>query len=142
MRLASRCGAGTGKRGKRTSVRSCRSMNRPAKPKRYFIEEHANDLLVVSASGDWHQAVPKGMVGVSATIQGSREPGSKQRHFLVSKAEYDTRTNNPGGIFVIDQPVISLGPRTGGRVMTHAEYMAEYQLMRDATVDQCRKLDY
>jgi hypothetical protein len=39
---------------------------------------------------------------LSATSRGSREPGSKQQHFLVSKAEYDTRTNNPGGIFVID----------------------------------------
>ena len=67
-----------------------------------FIEEHANDLLVISASGDWHRAVPKGMVGVTATIQGSREPGSKHRHFLVSKAEYDTRQSNPGGMFVID----------------------------------------
>ena len=74
----------------------------PCKAQALFIEEHANDLLVVSASGDWHQAVPKGMVGVTATVQGSREPGSKQQHFLVSKDEYDTREKNPGGIFVID----------------------------------------
>jgi hypothetical protein len=74
----------------------------PCKAQALFIEEHANDLLVISASGDWHQAVPKGMVGVTATIQGSREPGSKQRHFLVGKVEYDTRDKNPGGIFVID----------------------------------------
>jgi hypothetical protein len=67
-----------------------------------FIEEHANDLLVISASGDWHQAVPMRMVGVTATVKGSREPGSKQRHFLVSKDEYHTREKNPGGIFVID----------------------------------------
>ena len=80
----------------------CHSMNLPAKRRRLFIEEHANDLLVISASGDWHRAVPKGMVGVTATIQGSREPGSKHRHFLVSKDEYDTRQSNPGGIFVID----------------------------------------
>jgi hypothetical protein len=72
------------------------------KAQAHFIQEHANDLLVVSASGDWHRAVPKGMVGVSATVQGSREPGTKQQHFLVSKSEYDTRTNNPGGMFVID----------------------------------------
>ena len=66
------------------------------------IRKHANDVLVISASGDWHCAVPKGMVGVTATIQGSREPGSKHQHFLVPKAEYDTREKNPGGIFVID----------------------------------------
>jgi hypothetical protein len=74
----------------------------PCKAQALFIEEHANDLLVISASGDWHQAVPKGMVGVTATIQGSREPGSRHQHFLVSKVEYDTREKNPGGIFVID----------------------------------------
>ncbi len=74
----------------------------PCKAQSMFVQEHANDLLVVSACGDWHSAVPKGMVGVTATIQGSREPGSKQRHFLVSKAEYDTREKNPGSIFVID----------------------------------------
>jgi hypothetical protein len=74
----------------------------PRKAEARFIEEHANDLLVVSASGDWHPAIPKGMVGVTATIQGSRQPGSKQDHFLVPKDEYDTRSNNPGGIFVID----------------------------------------
>jgi hypothetical protein len=74
----------------------------PCKAQALFIEEHANDLLVISASGDWHRAVPKGMVGVTATIQGSREPGSKHQHFLVSKAEYDTREKNPGSIFVID----------------------------------------
>ena len=67
-----------------------------------FLEEHANDLLVISASGDWHRAVATGMVGVTATVQGSREPGSQHHHFLVTKDEYATRQNNPGGIFVID----------------------------------------
>jgi hypothetical protein len=56
---------------------------------------------VVSAVGDWHRAVPAGMVGVSATVQGTSEPGSKQRHFLVRKDEYHTRENNPGRIFLI-----------------------------------------
>jgi hypothetical protein len=67
-----------------------------------FIEEHANDLLVISASGDWHRSVSNGMVGVIATKGGSREPGAENHHFLVSKDEYDTREKNPGGIFVID----------------------------------------
>jgi Domain of unknown function (DUF7007) len=67
-----------------------------------FVEEHANDLLVISASGDWHRAVVTGMVGVTATVQGSRKPGSQHHHFLVTKDEYATRQNNPGGIFVID----------------------------------------
>jgi hypothetical protein len=74
----------------------------PCKAQVLFIQEHANDLLVIPASGDWHRSVPAGMVGVTATIQGSREPGSEHRHFLVPKDEYDTREKNPGGIFVIN----------------------------------------
>jgi hypothetical protein len=67
-----------------------------------FIEDHCNSLLVTAAFGDSHEAVPKGMVGVVATIQGSREPNSKPWYFLVAEDEYDTRGNNPGGYFVVD----------------------------------------
>jgi hypothetical protein len=74
----------------------------PCKAQVMFEQDHANDLLVVSAFGDWHSAVPKGMVGVIATLGGSRSPGAKEHCFLVSDDDYDTRQNNPGGMFVID----------------------------------------
>ena len=34
------------------------------KAQAFFIDGHATDLLVISASGDWHRAVPQGMVCV------------------------------------------------------------------------------
>jgi hypothetical protein len=71
----------------------------PCKAEALFIQEHANDLLVISAV---HTDVPKGMVGVTATMQGNRQPGHEPAYFLVPTAEYQTRQNNPGGIFVID----------------------------------------
>lgn len=63
-----------------------------------FDRDHAQDLVVVSASGDWHPAVPKGFVGVYATIGGTRTlgpapdyaPPAKQT-FLVPQNEYDAR---------------------------------------------------
>jgi hypothetical protein len=65
-------------------------------------------LVVVSAWGDWHPAVPKGFVGVFAVLGGVRvnfdanrisslNPG---KYFLVSEAEYKER--NEFG-FVIDE---------------------------------------
>ena len=57
---------------------------------RLFFEEHAQDLLVVSAFGDWHERVPKGMVGVVARTGGSwTEKGTPERYFLVPGGEYD-----------------------------------------------------
>jgi len=64
-----------------------------------FHAEHANDLVVVSAVGDWHENVPTGMVGVIATVGGSRRPGVERRQFLVPETEYQQR-NRHG--FVID----------------------------------------
>lgn len=71
---------------------------------RLFFEEHANDLLVISASGDWHGSVPEGMVGVVARVGGrgaARKPeaAGPDRYFLVPKDEYDKR-NRFG--FVVD----------------------------------------
>ncbi len=53
------------------------------KDERAFHEEHRDDLLVTTAWGDWHDAVPAGFVGVVA------RRGDQERHFLVPKAEYD-----------------------------------------------------
>lgn len=59
-----------------------------------FHAEHANDLVVTTAWGDWSSWVPKGMVGVRAHVGGydkdcrTRGPA---RFFLVPREEYDTR---------------------------------------------------
>ena len=53
-----------------------------------FYREHAQDLIVVCAFGDWKEGVPKGMVGVCATVGGSRSPHAMQRYFLVPGGEY------------------------------------------------------
>ena len=67
---------------------------------RAFKEEHANDYVVVSAFGDWQSGVPKGMVGVHATIGESRgeQAWANGKWFLVPAAEYQARN----GSFVID----------------------------------------
>lgn len=49
---------------------------------------HADDWLVVSASGDWHDKVPAGMVGVIACKGGHRGDRKVKRAFLVPKDEY------------------------------------------------------
>lgn len=61
-----------------------------------FYAVHANSLLVSTAWGDWHPAVPKGMVGVVARIGGRHGPG---RYFLVPAKEYEARTQPS---FVVD----------------------------------------
>jgi hypothetical protein len=67
---------------------------------RAFHAAHANDYVVVSAWGNWQDGVPKGMVGVFATLGESRqEPAwSAGKYFLVPDAEYEARH----GAFVID----------------------------------------
>ena len=67
---------------------------------RAFKAEHANDYVAVSAFGDWQKGVPKGMVGVHATLGESRqEPAwSNGKWFLVPAEEYQARN----GSFVID----------------------------------------
>jgi hypothetical protein len=63
------------------------------KRERKFAEDNKDNYVVISAYGDWHQNVPKGMVGVLATKGGDRNGGV--RYFLVPKDEYTTK-------FVID----------------------------------------
>lgn len=67
-----------------------------------FKLAHKDSLLTISAYGDWHMYVPKGMVGVCASRGGSREYGVETRGFLVTKEEYDKRSENASGSLVID----------------------------------------
>lgn len=74
------------------------------KDERLFFEEHASELICVSAYGEWHTRVPKGMVGVIARVGGNGAKGQNPapgpaRYFLVPKEEYET--NNRFG-FVIE----------------------------------------
>lgn len=68
-----------------------------------FFQKNINNWVTVSACGDWHPNVPKGMVGVTACI-GGRNPNTYQYHtpemkcFLVPATEYDKREES----FVID----------------------------------------
>lgn len=62
------------------------------KDERRFHVEHANDLLVLAAWGDWHDKVPAGMVGVVASTGGSRTAGREaHRYFLVPQDEYNDK---------------------------------------------------
>jgi hypothetical protein len=63
-------------------------------------EVHANDLIVISAVGDWHKDCSKGNVLVTATVGGKRAqgfPGARQ--FFVPADEYAARE---GFGFVVD----------------------------------------
>lgn len=70
--------------------------------KQIWKQRHANDLQVVSAFGDWHNNVPKGMVGVVACVGGRNNNGqyaSKERYFLVPNEEYAQRS---GHAFIVN----------------------------------------
>ena len=54
-----------------------------------FNEQNKNNLLVICAVGDWHEKIPKGFVGVDATIGGVR--GIPVRQFIVPEVEYKAR---------------------------------------------------
>ena len=72
------------------------------KDEHLFREEHKKDFIVRAAWGDWHAAVPKGMVGVFAGREGRTATGAYPKdvaYFLVPKEEYDQRS--PFG-FVVD----------------------------------------
>lgn len=62
------------------------------KDERAFYAEHADDLIVSTAFGDWHSNVPQGKVGVVARV-GGRGNGSvtSERYFLVPAEEYEAR---------------------------------------------------
>jgi len=68
-----------------------------------FEAAHANDLIVLAASGDWHDKVPEGMVGVCASTGGKRGTGA-ERYFLVSKEEY-SKPRQPGCGMMIDPAI-------------------------------------
>ncbi len=69
--------------------------------RREFAVLHADDWLVTSASGDWCETVPKGMVGVTANKGFElRQRGAEQRLFLVPADEYEVQPN--GQPFVVD----------------------------------------
>jgi len=66
-----------------------------------FYEKSKHSWVVNSASGDWHPKVPKGMVGVAATIGGRDMQGrahGPEKFFLVPEAEYAER----GRSFIVD----------------------------------------
>ncbi len=62
---------------------------------------HQHERIVVSAFGDWHKDVPKGMVGVVAVL-GGRTPykniDKSEQYFLVPAEEYA----NKKVFFVVD----------------------------------------
>jgi hypothetical protein len=63
-----------------------------------FMKQHANDWQAYAAWGDWHEKVPKGMVGVVAR-KGGRDGSGPEKYFLVPEHEYDTRG---GQSFIVD----------------------------------------
>lgn len=70
-----------------------------------FRERHKNDMVVISASGDWLEGVPKGMVLVTAARGGRRADHSLPDEiacFLVPDAEYSSE-RRPWGDFVVDE---------------------------------------
>lgn len=67
-----------------------------------FDEANKHNLVVTAAWGDWHAQVPAGMVGVFATLGGSRDPGrdtTRDSYYLVPAAAYKARGSQS---FVID----------------------------------------
>jgi hypothetical protein len=67
------------------------------------LAEHAEDLVVITAWGSWHEDVPVGLVGVCAVpgreVDGLRSRSPEAKYFLVSKARYVAR---PDSGYVID----------------------------------------
>jgi hypothetical protein len=58
------------------------------KRQRAFYAEVKDKLVTISAWGNWAKFVPDGMVGICATVGGSRHYGAKARWFLVPDPEY------------------------------------------------------
>ncbi len=80
---------------------------------REFRAEHADKYVAVCASGDWHEDVPEGMVGIVATLAGSRSPEAYEsaQRILVSKDDYDAR--GKFGYVVADSDALWVGTDTG-----------------------------
>jgi uncharacterized protein DUF7007 len=74
------------------------------KDEHLFQEANRANWVVISASGDWHEKVPEGMVGCVATLGGrrgdGRSPRPAERNFLVPADEYAKRDRFG---FVIDE---------------------------------------
>lgn len=67
----------------------------------HFYATHKDDYIGIAGWGSWAAHVPEGMVGVCA-VKGGRsnyKDGCEETHWLVPKAEYDTRSRFG---FVID----------------------------------------
>lgn len=77
------------------------------KDHRMFLEQHAQEWLVTTAFGSWHECVPNGYVGVYA-VKGSeyemRTVAAETRTFLVPEDDYD---NRKGGIYICDPAKLS-----------------------------------
>ena len=71
------------------------------KDEREYLKLHAQDWIVKSAFGDWHEKVPKGMAGVCATKGCSRSLHAIERWFLVPLEEYRDRSASRFG-FIVD----------------------------------------
>lgn len=69
---------------------------------RDFETVAAGRLKAIAAWGDWHEAVPKGMVGVVATESGLGD--DTKRYFLTTKARYDARGRHLYLVQDDDQP--------------------------------------
>ncbi len=75
-----------------------------------FHMEHKERWVTIAAWGDWKDGVPKGMVGVLATLGGERHTMGELRHeraFLVSTPEYSPRDfgmlGHPFGFVINEQ---------------------------------------
>lgn len=63
--------------------------------RRLFDQRHADDWLAVTAYGSWHDLVPDGYVGVTATKGGrgmkASEADPEERYYLIPQQEYAQR---------------------------------------------------
>lgn len=74
---------------------------------REFQARNRDNWIALSAWGDWHEAVPKGMVGVYATIGGVRPTYGhpvESAHFLTTKERYNGRAFHGYVVQEDDQP--------------------------------------
>jgi hypothetical protein len=69
---------------------------------RAFVAAFADKYVARTAWGDWHEAVPKGFVGVYATLGGANTAPAfyAGKYFLVTEAEYAARSEFG---FVVDE---------------------------------------
>jgi len=63
-------------------------------------EAHKNDYVVTAAWGDRHSNVPAGMVGVVATLGGTRTAGTPEKWFVIPASEYDMKPKSAIGFVV------------------------------------------